>query len=291
MTFQYFTKLEKAVEAHHSSVSTIERPDVFFQYPGGEWDMKGSDMVLSGNEYAYVRGTDLNDYMKLALWADKVDQDGGKAAAIIPYLPAARADRGNPLGIRVYGRLIDSLDLVQLICFDPHSKAMPRGIRQYSVFNVTEVTSASLIRRMSRNWGINGIIIPDKGASERASLMSSVLDVPTYQAGKVRDFATGKLTEFTCETLPSTGKMLVVDDICDGGGTFMGLAEATGLPKERLALYVSHGIFSGQAHKLSEYYSQIITTDSFPMTSIPNNTTILPLRFHLEQYLQFGDSK
>lgn len=43
----------------------------------------------------------------------------------------------------------------------------------------------------------------------------------------------------------------------------MGLAEATGLPKERLDLYVSHGVFSGDAPKLHDHFGTIWTTDSF----------------------------
>ena len=81
---------------------------------------------------------------------------------------------------------------------------------------------------------------------------------------KVRDFATGKLSTFQCEDLPETGRLLVVDDICDGGGTFMGLAQATGLPKERLDLWVSHGVFSRRAAQITSAYGCIFTTDSHP---------------------------
>jgi ribose-phosphate pyrophosphokinase len=55
-----------------------------------------------------------------------------------------------------------------------------------------------------------------------------------------------------------------VDDICDGGGTFLGLAEATGLPWSRVDLYVSHGVFSKNALKnLSEKFEYVYTTNSY----------------------------
>jgi ribose-phosphate pyrophosphokinase len=109
-----------------------------------------------------------------------------------------------------------------------------------------------------------GIIAPDAGAAKRANEAATLYQLPVYQALKKRDAATGRLSNFTCETLPSEGKFLVVDDICDGGGTFIGLAKATGLPKERLALWVTHGIFSGKAADLKNFYSAIYTTNSHP---------------------------
>jgi ribose-phosphate pyrophosphokinase len=57
---------------------------------------------------------------------------------------------------------------------------------------------------------------------------------------------------------------LIVDDICDGGGTFIGLAKE--LKKHNagnLYLSVSHGIFSKGLKELNQYFTNIFTTDSF----------------------------
>ncbi|MAX71916.1 MAG: hypothetical protein CMC76_12600 [Flavobacteriaceae bacterium] len=57
---------------------------------------------------------------------------------------------------------------------------------------------------------------------------------------------------------------LIVDDICDGGGTFIGLAKE--LKKHNagnLYLAVSHGIFSKGLEELNQYFTKIFTTDSF----------------------------
>jgi len=57
---------------------------------------------------------------------------------------------------------------------------------------------------------------------------------------------------------------LIVDDICDGGGTFLGLGEE--LKKKNagpLFLAISHGIFSKGFDELVKVYEQIFTTDSF----------------------------
>ena len=57
---------------------------------------------------------------------------------------------------------------------------------------------------------------------------------------------------------------MIVDDICDGGGTFVGLGQAL---KKRgagdLCLFVTHGIFSKGFHDLMKYFKHIYFTNSF----------------------------
>jgi len=57
---------------------------------------------------------------------------------------------------------------------------------------------------------------------------------------------------------------LVVDDLCDGGGTFIGLGEAIKEinPKARLSLYITHGFFTKGLESLLEYYDRLYTTNS-----------------------------
>jgi len=61
-----------------------------------------------------------------------------------------------------------------------------------------------------------------------------------------------------------TGKnCLIVDDICDGGGTFMGLAEKLQEKQAgHLFLAVSHGIFSQGLSELQKHFKQIFCTNS-----------------------------
>ena len=56
---------------------------------------------------------------------------------------------------------------------------------------------------------------------------------------------------------------LIVDDICDGGGTFIGLAnELKNKNAGKLYLAVSHGIFSRGFDDLEKCFTKIFTTDS-----------------------------
>jgi ribose-phosphate pyrophosphokinase len=224
-----------------------------FQFPGAE-----SHVVLEPTasvQVAYVQGADGNDLMKLAMWADACKRYGGlKTVLALPYLPGARQDRGAPLGAKVYADFINSLGIDHVVALDPHSDVAPALYDRLTVVPITAVIPPRV--------GYTGIIIPDLGAVKRAESVATLFALPTYQATKKRDFATGRLSGFECELLPSDGRYLVVDDICDGGGTFIGLAEATGLPREQLGLWVTHGIFSKGLEELRERYSWIGCTDS-----------------------------
>lgn len=237
-----------------------------FQFPGGERHIK-----VGENEetplYAVLNGAASDDLIDLGMWADIMHQRGLPAFAYVPYAPAARADRGEPFGARVYANIINSFGLDKVVIFDPHSPVITELID-----NVTVVESTDLIRRVFRGHhpegamdkGYVGVIAPDKGAVHRAQLAADALRLPLFKATKERVEATGKLSNFQVEDLPAEGRFLVVDDICDGGGTFCGLAEAAGVGRERLTLWVSHGIFSGRAPQLTEYYAEVHTTDSHP---------------------------
>ena len=258
----------------------IHGTDQVMQFPASE-----QHLVLNAPEtehpfLAIVRGASAEDLVQAGMWVDSVHQRGDKATLAIPYLPGARQDRGNPFGAKVYAEIINSLGADLVIAVDPHSKVMPALVENLKTYPASRLVARSLGRRIGGEWQAPyaGIIAPDEGARERAGSVARRLGLPLYQALKLRDFATGRLSGFSCEDLPAEGRFLVVDDICDGGGTFRGLAEATGLGPDRLDLWVTHGVFSGKAGLLTEHFGTIHTTDSHPGHANPEvNATIHPL--------------
>ncbi len=245
------------------SPSKIYKP---LKFPGGEAHVvDGQQPLPRGEQVAWVPGADADSLMQLAMWADLCHRRDLRTVAVIPYLPGARQDRGAPLGAKVYADFINSMNIDRIICFDPHSDVMPALLDRCRAVPLHE--HPQWFARQ-RPWDdVVGIIVPDVGARRRAEGVAAALGgVPLYQASKHRDFATGKLSGFECEpiALPNGKRLLVVDDICDGGGTFIGLAQTLGLPRESLSLWVSHGIFSKGTKDLFKHYSIIATTDSHP---------------------------
>lgn len=254
---------------------TIDSPLTPFIFPDGAAHIKGAD---SETEYQYqiadVRGLDHDDLFMLSVWSETCEQRGERKVLILPYLPGARMDRGVPNGAAVYGSYISTFVAPdQIITIDPHSPAALSHFFPLDGVKTTVFPFERIIKNEvqdgssdSKKQPYAGVIAPDKGAVDRATRAAKVMGVPVYLAGKTRDFETGKLTGFHMEDeLPSEGKFLLVDDICDGGGTFLGLADAIGLGPERLDLWVTHGVFSNQDNVLELFkrFGVIHTTDSY----------------------------
>lgn len=240
-----------------------------FTFPAGEVHIKREERRdLEPVEIAIVQVEPLsmhNDMFQIAMWKDYINRTAKdtKTVLILPYVPGARADRGEPFGLEVYVNFLNGLKIDHTIIFDPHSQTTPFMMNaDLSVLYPEDFFAQSFIKSKFSHY--TGIIAPDKGAVLRASGVARVLDIPVYTAEKTRDFNTGKLTGFKLDGLPADGTYLIVDDICDRGGTFNGLAQAIGIPKDRLDLYVSHGVFSSDAGEtLQENFGNIYFTNSF----------------------------
>lgn len=267
------------IEFYHGDTSTRDRPThEVLTFPGGELHVKLGP--VQGREYAIVRGADPADLITLALWADAVRRAGATPSAAIPYLPGARQDRYEPttaLSAAVYADLINSCSLSRVVAIDVHSPVM-----EALVDNLVVLDGTGPISRMKSTGAYTpwvGVIAPDAGAGKRTFAVAQALGLPMFQALKHRDPKSGRLTGFSCEELPK-GRYLVVDDICDGGGTFRGLAKEilhTHTDESKnvlLDLYVTHGIFSGEAKDLAFWFEAVISTDSHPGHLAQKFTTI-----------------
>lgn len=254
----------------HNNVAQV------FQFPGGEWHLRNIWPFENQKVHwiADVRGADPNDLVKAALLGTHASARGERYTLMLPYLPAARADRGTVLGVDAYAGLARAGRPQAVIGVDPHS---PAAHVWYD--NLRVVDSVDLVERALLGT-YDGVISPDKGALGRATRVADRLGVDLYRAEKQRDFDTGRiLSMWLTNPVPKKGRYLVVDDICDGGGTFNFLAETIALPREQLSLWVSHGIFSGNAAALHKSYERIYTTDSHPgaYTGAVRPSTIVPV--------------
>ncbi|AEJ94038.1 phosphoribosyl pyrophosphate transferase [Mycobacterium phage Thibault] len=255
-------------------------PEVF-TFPGGEHHLRNiPDHPNIKAWVACVRGSDPNDLVKAGLLSDVALGRSQEFALLLPYAPAARADRGEPMGAGVYAEFVNAVGARRVVILDPHSQMVVACLNDVVVADHAPLIERALKTSQKK---FHALIAPDRGATERTRAVANRLDMDWYQAGKERDFDTGQIRGIKMtERLPKHGRYLVVDDICDGGGTFMGLADATGLPREKLGLWVTHGIFSGNAHLLRNCYEQIITTDSHPgHNRVDVATLILPVYHHL----------
>ncbi|ALF00378.1 phosphoribosyl pyrophosphate transferase [Mycobacterium phage Archie] len=274
------------LKVYAEKLGTLNAAAEPFKFPGGELHLKNilPPMDFDGVTWiADVRGAATDDLMTALLLADHAAQQGQPFVLFLPYLPAARADRGTPFGLRVYADMINNSAYAEhVIVIDPHSPVANRLVR-----NICPLEPLPLLDRALESqghWRYDGIIAPDKGARDRAEAVAKNYGLDLYVAEKDRDFVTGQIYEIKVPNLPKSGKYLVVDDICDGGRTFLMLAHDTFLPKENIDLWVTHGIFSGAATNLRNYYGRIMTTDSHPgHNRVGVATSIVPTFTYMHQ--------
>ena len=177
-----------------------------------------------------------------------------------------------------------------MVTVDPHSAVMPALVNRLTIAPLSLVVPPMI--RFKGKTMVKGIIAPDAGAVKRAEEFAAAIGFTgdIVQVTKRRDPQTGKLSGFAYHgpKLDPNADYLIVDDICDGGGTFKGVATATGLPPHALSLWVTHGIFSRGASDLSDYIGRMIySTDSHPGWSEfdPINLIRIPIFPALHNYL------
>ena len=160
----------------------------------------------------------------------------------IAYLMGARMDRpidqNQPFTLGVIAEILNcSANFNKITLFNVHSEVAEKLLRAKNVLPKDQINE---IRALYP--GIK-VVSPDKGAFQWLDrIMSDVVE-----CSKVREIQTGKLSGFKIHKpeLVKGKDVLIADDLCDGGGTFVGLAkELKAAGAQKIILYVSHGIFS-----------------------------------------------
>lgn len=209
------------------------------------------------------------ELLQILLVAQVLRQQGYSEINLdIRYLLGARMDRAispdDPFTLECIARLINGAGFSKVRILDVHSEVATKLIR-----NSINVLPFKVFDQVCHTLGGPAIVQPDKGAYERVSRLCNYNYAgPIIQCSKVRDMATGALTGFKADISEGPGRCyvpfnaLIVDDICDGGGTFVGLAkELRAKGAEKVYLYVTHGIFSKGLPL--EGIDQVFTTDSY----------------------------
>lgn len=239
-----------------------------FTFSGGEPHIKiEPDFDTNENITITHRLNSFNHLGLLCLAVDALRRMGvTKINLFIPYFPAARQDRvmvpGEPLSVKVYADIINGLGLLKVTVFDPHSEVTPALLNNCEVIT-NHVFIEEVIKRIGGNVKL---ISPDGGALKKVYKLSEFLGgIDVVECSKSRDVKTGKLSGFKVYDDNLGGAdCLIVDDICDGGGTFIGLAEALKNKNAgKLYLAVSHGIFNKGFDVFGDSLEKIFTTNSF----------------------------
>ena len=172
----------------------------------------------------------------------------------LPYVPYSRQDRrcnaGDSHSLAVFAGLINSLNFRVIRITDPHSDVVEALFPTAYILRQYDVCMATLILDGVPMGRYSAVVAPDLGASKKAQKVATAMKLPMIQCTKKRDPATGQLSSPQVDTsnmeMPVGSHFLIVDDICDGGFTFIQLAQAMKSidPDVKLDLFVTHGFFT-----------------------------------------------
>lgn len=216
-----------------------------------------------------------SDIITLLLAVDALKRMGVRNLELfIPYLPFARQDRvmveGEPLSVKVMADLINSCGFEKVTIYDPHSEVCLALINNSEAYS-----NHNFVKRVLLGKSHYYIVSPDAGAYKKIFKLCQSINYTDRIAlcNKTRNVATGEILSITCDVEDFMRKdVYIVDDICDGGFTFILLAnELRDRNCGKINLVVSHGIFS-KGYDLKNI-DHIYTTDSFKDIPTTNNLT------------------
>lgn len=232
----------------------------FFKFPAGEVHCKVETLgnfVFENIE----KDENLSDYLFRVFMA--LSTPGAPKRLILPYLAYSRQDRPTsivePFSLKVLGKLLNTFNLEEVLTFDVHSDVAFGCVDNLRNFGIEAILRSTGVLESHKDFTL---VIPDNGALKK---LDGLPFKDQVIGRKHRDTSTGRL-EFRGIDGDVHGKnCLIVDDICDGGGTFIMLSKALyEAGASSVELFVTHGIFSkGLQVLLDSGIRKVYTTDSF----------------------------
>lgn len=246
----------------------------YISFPGGERHVRlPAEQLAAATDIAWTIDARIYtpaDIMDLLLAADalhRVVPVGSTFRLVMPYVPYARQDRvaldGEPLSAAVFCTLINSMHFDAVEVWDPHSDVTSALLQNVHIRPTKDLMVSTFRQKGMEHLLANcAFVAPDTGARKRVAALAKTFGTDMVPADKKRDPVTGKLSGAQVLGDVPARPLLVVDDICDGGGTFLELArvlrEKTDQP---LYLYVTHGLFTKGLDALKGCYDGVFSAN------------------------------
>jgi ribose-phosphate pyrophosphokinase len=271
------------------NLATEAVSDIKFQiskFPDGQQDI--TILMESGEVTSPIliksRFSDFKD-LELIICATKALRNLGvkEIHLYVPYILGLRSDRlfveGGTSYLRdIVAPILNNLNYESVTCIDPHSDVAAACINNLKTISNTTLVKFALFNSpnpICKDNDLNNIILvsPDGGALKKIYKVAKdiMFQGEVLNGSKHRDL-NGNLSETRIHIPESCfeKEFVIIDDICDGGGTFINLAKViySQIPKElqpttKIHLIVTHGIFSKGFETLYENIETIHCTNSY----------------------------
>lgn len=219
--------------------------------------------------YASINSSD--EVMQLLMLTDALRRQYYNASIdlVLGYVPYARQDRvcnpGDSLSIAVFAKLINAQNYRKVLAFDTHSYVTDALIDRLTIAPQFEIFNDCFLKHIpvaDRDM----IMAPDAGAMKKteAIFKSRGAFKEISFANKTRDMKTGQITSIKFDADVKGKSIVIVDDIIDGGATFIGLAaELRARGAKKLTLCVTHGIFTKGHESIVNTFDAVYATNSY----------------------------
>ena len=237
---------------------------IFESFPNGEVRLPTKDIRTTDNKVANIlwKYKDDSDIIKLIFLTNELKDYAHQIHLTITYMPYSRMDRTEQIytfTLRHTANIINSLGFDSVRVIDPHSDVtcalLERSTAKYPLIETIE--------NMHENSTNAILFFPDNGAQKKYSKMFK--DIPYAYGIKERAFGTGVIEKLDVVGEVEGKDIIIVDDLCVYGGTFIKSAEVL---KEKgcgkITLIVTHcelSIFDGKILS-SSLIDRVVTTDS-----------------------------
>jgi ribose-phosphate pyrophosphokinase len=242
--------------------------------------------------------------LELIIGANQIlrEMEASKVHLYVPYFLGARSDRKfQESGVnylkKVICPVINSQEFDSVTVLDPHSDVLEACLNNFKKVNNFSLVLNSLKDIDNKDGAKKRIclISPDGGALKKIYDVAENFQIPQIvTAMKHRDIKTGKITHTEVPNLPVSVKeeelkYVIVDDICDGGRTFIELSKAIKAQRSEAKIYliVTHGIFSNSFLELSRHFTKIYSSNSYSDIDVEDHSDYTVSKDFLKQFNVF----
>ncbi len=208
------------------------------------------------------------EFLHLAQLKMLLDEYQVEASLTLSYLPYGRQDKmisnDRTFALNTFAVLLNTLAFKNVVINDPHSEIALELIK-----NSKAKYSLNWVEIAHSETNADAYCYPDKGAKVK---YSKLFEIPHLYGEKVRNQSTGHIESYALHGNPKGANILIVDDICDGGMTFIMLAqELYKAGANEVNLFVSHGVFSKGLTPLYEAGIKNIYTSKGKVSTVQGN--------------------
>lgn len=264
------------------NLANPENSEIEFEvhsFPDGQQNIKIKDFIYATCISIHSRMNSFKDVELIVCANQALKKYGPEVINLsVPYFLGARSDRAFSNSECHYLRdvicpVINSQGFKNVYVLDAHSNVLEGCLNN---FRPSTICYNNFIHcALDDIWGSRTVnedhlrhaaylISPDTGANKRSTEIFGKFNnyfQGFIQAIKVRN---GNSLTIDMQLPMFRTDYVIVDDICDGGATFIEIAKKikSSDPVARIYLIVTHGIFSKGVEELRKYFEKIYTTNS-----------------------------